>query len=261
MEEGLEERGRLLPSNAEPAVVVQPGDGAFDGPSSLVATQRPTVLGLVLGESIRPMRRDELDAPFGERLVEGVAVVGLVTDDPLGQRIGNHEVEELLGEVTLDSMGGGRVDRGREPVSIDKYHDLHAFTDAREADAIAPTLRLGEGAVDEALVESVAVALFDEASCRAENALENTVLHPPLEPPVHGALAAEPSRKILPLGPVVEHPEDASDDLALVGARPSAERALRSVGNLLTDPVEDFGRHLEHDVANQQSSCRFRDSF
>lgn len=207
------------------------------------------------------MRRDEFDASIGESSVERIAVVGFVTDDPFGQGLGNHEVEELLSKMTFGSTGRGGVDRGGKPVSIDQHHDFHAFADSREADLIASTLRLGEGAVDEALVESVAVALFDETSSRAQNVLENSFFRPSLEPTMDSALAAETSRKVFPLRAVVEHPEDSGNDLSLVGAGSAAERALRRVGNLLTDPVENFARHLEHDAAPEQSLCRFRDSF
>jgi hypothetical protein len=33
---------------------------------------------------------------------------------------------------------------------------------------------------------------------------------------MHGALRAEPSRKVLPFGSVVQHPEDAAKNLSLV---------------------------------------------
>lgn len=240
MEKGLKECSRSFPSNAEPSVVLQPGDRALDGLSSLAATQRSTILSLVLGESIRSMRRDEFDAALGEDLVERIAIVGIVADDTVGQRFRNHEVEELLCEMTFGAIRESRVDRRREAVSIEQDHDLHAFADSRESDAIASAFRLGEGGVDEALVEPVAIALFDETSRGAEDLLEDALFHPSLDPAMHGAPAARTSWKVLPFRTVVEHSEDAGDDLALVDAGSPAERAFRQTGNLLTDPVEYF---------------------
>jgi hypothetical protein len=59
-------------------VVAEPGDGSLDDPSVTIAAQGPSILGLIFREAITPMGRDHLDAEFGQRIVEGVAVVGLV---------------------------------------------------------------------------------------------------------------------------------------------------------------------------------------
>ena len=45
MKEALEGEIRFYPSDAKAAVVLEPSDGAFDGPASFVASQGSTILG------------------------------------------------------------------------------------------------------------------------------------------------------------------------------------------------------------------------
>jgi hypothetical protein len=45
------------------------------------SAQGPSILGFVFRQAITPMGRDHLDADFSQRIVKGVAVVGLVTGE------------------------------------------------------------------------------------------------------------------------------------------------------------------------------------
>ena len=60
MKETLEGEMRFFPANAKSAIVLEPGDGAFDGPASFVASQGSAVLGL---RAIEPVGR------FDEKIV------------------------------------------------------------------------------------------------------------------------------------------------------------------------------------------------
>jgi hypothetical protein len=71
----------LIPSDEAP-IVLQPGKKPFDFPAAFVATQGASVLREV--DSIGAMRRDELDAAVSELLVEPVAVIRGIADEPLG---------------------------------------------------------------------------------------------------------------------------------------------------------------------------------
>lgn len=121
MEEALEQHGGLLVPEAESSEVLEPRDRAFDGPAAFVPAQGSAVLRGVLGRAALAVRPDHLDALLREVVVEQVAVVGLVADDPIGVAGRGHEVEESLDEprpVRARAGGGDRhgqaADRGGE---------------------------------------------------------------------------------------------------------------------------------------------------
>lgn len=92
----MEEHGGLLVADAQSAEVLESRDGAFEGPATHVPTQGTSVLGHVLSLAAPAVRRDQLDALPSQVVVEHVAVVGLVADDPLGVFDGQHEVQQAL---------------------------------------------------------------------------------------------------------------------------------------------------------------------
>lgn len=71
----------LIPSD-ESTRVLEPGKEPFDFPAPLIAAQRAPILGEV--DPIRAMGGNQFDAAGGEGLVERVAVIGGVPDEPLG---------------------------------------------------------------------------------------------------------------------------------------------------------------------------------
>ena len=71
-----------LPASDQSAEVMQPGEEPFDLPAALVAAKLTAILGEV--DAIAAMRGDEFDSAVGEGLIEAVAVVGGVPDEPLG---------------------------------------------------------------------------------------------------------------------------------------------------------------------------------
>lgn len=151
MQESLEETSRLLPADAESAVVLEPRDGAFDGPSAAVAAE-VSVLREILGASVRPVRRDQVRALAGELIVQRVAVVRLVADDAAGRHAGEHELKEALHQRALVRRGRGPVDRHRQPAGVDEHHDFHALSGLGDADPIPAALGFAERRVDEALL-------------------------------------------------------------------------------------------------------------
>ena len=73
-----------LPANDQTPEVVQPGKETLDLPTSLVTTQRPPVLGPLL-DAIAPVRSNQSDAVLVlQSRVQGVTVIGPVTDQALG---------------------------------------------------------------------------------------------------------------------------------------------------------------------------------
>jgi hypothetical protein len=82
MQKAAEIGGAPLIAGDESPIVLEPGKEPFDFPASLVAAQRAPVLGEV--DPIRAMGGNQFDAAGGEGLVEGVAVIRGVPDEPLG---------------------------------------------------------------------------------------------------------------------------------------------------------------------------------
>jgi hypothetical protein len=77
MDEAQEVERVALVTDDQPAVVAQPSEEPFDPPAALVPAQLSAVLGL--GPlAVAPMRRDHLHPQLGQRLVQGIGVVGPV---------------------------------------------------------------------------------------------------------------------------------------------------------------------------------------
>lgn len=76
--------------------MLEPGDRSRDFPAACVPPQEPAVLSLILGETPASVRGDHLATQSRDLVTQGLAVVGLVTDDPLGDPGRQHEVEHLL---------------------------------------------------------------------------------------------------------------------------------------------------------------------
>src|SRR4029450_6961358 len=103
---------RFFPANAKSSIVLEPGDGAFDGPASFGASQGSAVLGL---RAIEPVGGDHLDSGSGQELVETVTLVSFVSDDSRRSGLRNHETKELLDEMAFGGVGRGAASRHRHP--------------------------------------------------------------------------------------------------------------------------------------------------
>src|ERR1022692_21312 len=91
----------VFPSRDESAEVVHPGEEAFHFPTSAVAPQLPSVLGLSF--AVAAVGRDHLDSVLlGHLLIQGGRVVGLVTDQSFGQLI-----EEASGQNSFHKLALG----------------------------------------------------------------------------------------------------------------------------------------------------------
>lgn len=244
MQEAREHRCRFLPANAQPSIVLEPCDRAFHRPAPTIASQTPSILRLHL--PARTMRRDQIRALAGHLIIELIAVVRLVADEPIRRENGEHEVEQMLYDAAFVRRSRAGVDRHRQTARIHQHHDFHAFSSLGETDAITAALGLGERGIDEALVEFVAAALFDTATGLAHDAFKHASLNPLLEPAMHGALGAEAARQILPLGAVVEHPENAADDITFVGGGPTTFGTDNRIRNSFAEPIDLFFSECEH---------------
>ena len=238
MKETLEELGGFFPTDAESAEVEQPADGAFHGPTTLVAAKGATVLGDVFNFSIGSMRGDHFDSFVGQHLIQRVAVVGFVSDDSFRQLLGEHEFEEMLDQPTLMGTGRSGTYGHRKPSGIDQNHDFNAFSGLSRTDAIATSTGSTEGSIDKAFVKLEAVLLFNAGSGLAHEPLKDPCLDPLFEPSVNRAFGAEFFRQVFPLGSIVQDPEDPAEHPSLVGDGPPTPRVGPWGGHPLAEPIQ-----------------------
>lgn len=243
MKEALKSEERFFPPNAEATVVLEPGDGAFDGPAPFISTEGTSILS---HGSLGTIGRDHFDTIRGKLGVKLIAVVGFVTNDALGLIGGEHEAKELLDQAAFSPVGGGSADGQRQSLGIDQDHDFDSLANPCATNAVASTFGLGEGSINETFVEPVAPLFFDKPAHRAHNVLEDSCLDPGEEPAMHAALGTEAFGQILPLGPVVEHPEYACQCLSFGNRRSAALWAGLKIRNQVFENIELFVTKCKH---------------
>lgn len=101
----------------QPAKVLQPGKQALDLPAAFVPAQGATVLGR-RSLSVSAVRRDQLDAPGGQSLVQRVAVVGRIPDQPLGLVLEEAALEGGLNKGDLMRRSRRCVDGDRNTSAV-----------------------------------------------------------------------------------------------------------------------------------------------
>lgn len=105
-------------------------------PSTPVATERTTVLGLRL--SPRIMGSDHLDAALGELSIETIAVVCTVADQFRGQRLHESRVEGVEDELRFMALTTRNPDGDRKAMAVCHCHDLGRFAASSDANLRAP---------------------------------------------------------------------------------------------------------------------------
>src|SRR5271163_226829 len=133
----------VLPSGDKAAEVMHPGKQPFHLPSSAIAAQGTSILGVESSPS--PVGSDHFDAVLGgEFFIERVRVVGFVADEPGGEL-----VEETGGQNVFHKLALGRrsaVDRDgeRKTVTSGESDDLGPLAAAGGTDGKAPFLALAK---------------------------------------------------------------------------------------------------------------------
>src|SRR5262249_43554303 len=154
----LKENGGFFPADTESAEVLEPGDGAFDGPAFLVSSQWPSVLSL---RAITAVGSDHFHSHLRHLLIKHVAVVSFVANQALGDLSGHHEIKESLNQMAL-VRGRRRAVRGhRQTFAINHNHDFDALSNTGAADPIAAALGFSKGPIHEAFVKLETIALFN----------------------------------------------------------------------------------------------------
>lgn len=89
----------VLIADCNTAKVVEPGEQPLDFPTAAVAAQGSKILGL---SPIPPIRGDHLNVKLGQQvLVQSVAVVGLVSDQPLRRALGKSTLKSVFDKSYL----------------------------------------------------------------------------------------------------------------------------------------------------------------
>ncbi len=127
----------IIKARCHAAKVLQPRPQPFDLPAAAVAAQLPAVLRCRF-LSVRPVRRDQLDAAFSKLGVEWIGVVSLVADQACG----------LLGDKTLKQSFADKGDfmrRSRRRVDgewktsiVCHHHEFRAFAPLSLTDCAPP---------------------------------------------------------------------------------------------------------------------------
>src|SRR5579862_8758606 len=127
-----------FPADHDAAVVMQPREQTFDFPSTPVAAQNAAILGQSFGAP-GTVWCDHLDAVVHHQaLVQAVAVIGAVADQPLREVGKESFVESGLDEFGFMWRSAGHVQGERKTMAVADRHDFAAFTASSRADGGAP---------------------------------------------------------------------------------------------------------------------------
>ena len=132
----------VFPSGNEAAEVVHPGKETLHLPSSLVASQRTSILRLAAATAIG---RDQLDAIlFFEFFIEPIGVVGFVADESGGKFVEKASGKNLFHKLALGWRSALHRYGERKTVASGDSDDLGALAAAGGADGEAPFLALAK---------------------------------------------------------------------------------------------------------------------
>ncbi len=237
MKKALESELGFFPTDAAPAVVLEPSDGSLHRPAPAVAAQRSTILSL---GSVGSVGSNHFDAFGHKRSIQRIAVISLIANDSRRELFGKHEAEEFLDESAFVRRGRAGAHGYRESLGIHKDHDFDSLAGLGASDAIPATLGFGESSIDETLVEAEAPLFLNKASQGVQNLFEDTILNPASEPAVNTAFGAKIFWQVLPVGSVVQNPEDSGQGIALGGWRATTLGPGLKIGNKFAEHIQLF---------------------
>jgi len=121
----------------DPPEIVEPGEEAFNLPASSISPERSPILRIRLFPPAL-VRRNHLDAQAGQPLIQWVAVIGLVADEPFGQPEEKTAPEGGLDQFHFMRRSTFHVSGDRKTRSVCNGHDFCAFAPLRFAHSGAP---------------------------------------------------------------------------------------------------------------------------
>lgn len=126
----------MLVSRDEPAKAHHPREESLDVPTAAIAAQRATVLRDA--HAVRMVRRDHLDAELRELGVERIAVIGLVADQSLRQRLQESLPKGVDDERRFSSLTTRNPDGERKAMAVCHCHDLGRLAASSDSNLKAP---------------------------------------------------------------------------------------------------------------------------
>ncbi len=128
----------VFPANDDAAKIVKPREQALDFPTAPVATQHAAIL-CCLAASRGVMRSNQLHTEALANLrIQWIAVVGAVTDQPLGSFGEEASLDGGFDEFCFMRRSAGHVHGERKTMAVADRHDFAAFAAASRADSRAP---------------------------------------------------------------------------------------------------------------------------
>src|SRR6185295_7427299 len=154
MEKGEEVLGVVFVPHAGTTEMIEPGEQAFDFPAALVTAQGPAVL--CFENSVSAMWRDQFNAALlPESAGQRIAVVGSVTDEPLGHLAKETVVERLFDESDLVRRSTCNGYRDRKTRAVCNGHDLGPLAAFRLTNASTPFFALAKVPSTNASLKSI----------------------------------------------------------------------------------------------------------
>jgi hypothetical protein len=145
MKERLIHREMMLPAHDQAAKIATPSESALNFPPALVAPQLAAILQWRL-HSVPAMGANQLNAPHGQPLPQGIRVASFVIDDPLrvlawppGAMAGHSN--GVQGRLQQGHFGRGRRVQEvsqRNTLAVDHHHPLRTLATFRLPDARPP---------------------------------------------------------------------------------------------------------------------------
>ena len=134
--------GVAFPAGDQAAGTLQPGKQSFDHPAPLGPPQTAAVLRC-FPATVVSMRSDQLQSVMrAQPSRQGRAVIGLVTDQPLGRGGEEALLERGFDEADFMRSSAGHVHGERKTMAVCDRHDVAAFSAAIIAHSRAPFLAL-----------------------------------------------------------------------------------------------------------------------
>ena len=146
MKKATIDRQRTIVAYSQSAEVAQPGDGAFDNPSPLVAPQGATILRRWLAPTFA-VRDDQFDTAATQLSAQPIAIVAAIHDHALGFLSRSPRPmlppyadrrERFLDERDFRRGCRVKVVSQRNTLAVDHHHPLRPLTPLGFSDSVAP---------------------------------------------------------------------------------------------------------------------------
>lgn len=116
----------VIPAGQDAAVLIEPGEGAFDLPTAAVASKLPSVLGR-RPLAPAPMWRNHFNTGLCQPLIERITVVGTIPDKSSGSSHGEGFIERSFDKGDFMWASRSRVHGDRKTVSVCNNHELRTL--------------------------------------------------------------------------------------------------------------------------------------